>query len=111
MKQAQPVRIEIEAGRSVDGLVNAPDTRLAGERAAVVMAHGSANDMHEALLAYLAQGLSARGHWVLRFNFPYRSEGRQHPDGQGVLERTWLAGAAWARRQGRVSSPRPMCGG
>ncbi len=99
MAQARAVKIEIEAGRVVDGLVDTPAAGVEDNRFFILMAHGAGNDMHEALLTYLAHGLAARGHGVLRFNFPYRSEGRQRPDGQRVLERTWLAAAAWAREQ------------
>ncbi len=99
MAQARAVKIEIEAGRAVDGLVDTPAAGAADSRFFILMAHGAGNDMHEALLAHLARGLAAQGHGVLRFNFPYRSEGRQRPDSQRVLERTWLAAAAWAREQ------------
>lgn len=111
MVPAQSEKIEIEAGRSVDGLVDGTTGGIPGDRCAIVIAHGAGNDMHEALLVYLARGLAARGHWVLRFNFPYRSEGRQRPDSQRVLERTWLAAAAWAREQSGVPPERLMFGG
>jgi predicted alpha/beta-hydrolase family hydrolase len=111
MATAQSIKIEIEDGRAVDGQVDAAAGDTSGDRRAIVMAHGAGNDMHEALLAYLARGLAARGHWVLRFNFPYRSEGRQRPDSQRVLERTWLAADAWAREHSGVSPERLMAGG
>lgn len=111
MTQSRSVKIEIEAGRSVDALVDAPAAAVADDRALIVMAHGAGNDMHEALLAYLANGLAAQGYGVLRFNFPYRSEGRQRPDSQRVLERTWLAAAAWARNQSGIGTARLLAGG
>ena len=111
MAQARAVRIEIEAGRSVDGLVDAPAVGTPEARAFLLMAHGAGNDMHEALLAHLARGLADRGYGVLRFNFPYRSEGRQRPDGQRVLERTWLAAAAWIRQEADFGAARLLAGG
>ncbi len=111
MAQTQSVKIEIESGRSVDGQIDAPEAGIADDRSAVLMAHGAGNDMHEPLLAYLAQGLAEQGYWVLRFNFPYRSEGRQRPDGQRVLERTWLAAAAWSRNASGLPAERIMAGG
>ncbi len=84
---------------------------IAAAQSAILMAHGAGNDMHESLLAFLAQGLAARDHWVLRFNFPYRSEGRPRPDGQRVLERTWLSAAAWAANKTGWSAERLMAGG
>ena len=111
MTQTQSVNIEIEPGRAVDGLIDAPSDGIAADRCAVLMAHGAGNDMHEALLTHLAQGLADRGHWVLRFNFPYRSEGRPRPDGQRVLERTWLAALAWACDTTGLPAERFMAGG
>jgi predicted alpha/beta-hydrolase family hydrolase len=111
MAQSRSVKIEIETGRSVDALVDAPAAKVAADRAFILMAHGAGNDMHEDLLAYLARGLADRGYGVLRFNFPYRSEGRQRPDSQRVLERTWMAVAAWARNQGGIATGRLLAGG
>lgn len=111
MTQARSVTIEIEAGRSVDGLVDEPAAGVPEDRAFILMAHGAGNDMHEALLTYIAHGLAARGYGVLRFNFPYRSEGRQRPDSQRVLERTWLAAADWVRNQSGIRKGRLMAGG
>ncbi len=111
MASSQSVKIEIEPGRAVEGLIDAPPGGIAADRSAILMAHGAGNDMHEALLAHLAQGLAARGHWVLRFNFPYRSEGRPRPDGQRVLERTWLAAVGWALNETGLSPEHLMAGG
>ena len=111
MATARSITIEIESGRSVDGLVDAPAAGASDNQAFILMAHGAGNDMHEPLLAYLAQGLAARGYGILRFNFTYRSEGRKRPDSQRVLERTWLAAAAWARHQSGIGSGRLLAGG
>ena len=111
MTESRSVKIEIETGRSVDALVDVPAAKVAGDRAFILMAHGAGNDMHEDLLAHLAHGLAGLGYGILRFNFPYRSEGRQRPDSQRVLERTWLAVAAWARNQGGIGTGRLLAGG
>lgn len=111
MGTSQTIAFEIEPGRSVEGLIDAPAGPVDADHYAFAVAHGAGNDMHEALLAFLAAGLAAEGHWVLRFNFPYRSEGRQRPDGQRVLERTWLAAADWAGRQAGVPPERLLAGG
>lgn len=111
MTQSRYVKIEIETGRSVDALVDAPATGVADDRAFIMVAHGAGNDMYEDLLAYLAHGLADQGYGILRFNFPYRSEGRQRPDSQRVLERTWLAVAAWARNQSGIGTGRFLAGG
>ncbi|MDJ0722249.1 MAG: hypothetical protein QNJ04_11485, partial [Desulfobacterales bacterium] len=99
MAKWRSVKIEIEPGRAVDGRVDLPAAGGEHCRAFVLMAHGAGNDMHEALLAYLADGLVSRGCGTLRFNFPYRSEGRGRPDSQRLLERTRLAASPFGRRQ------------
>ncbi len=111
MAKWRSVKIEIEPGRAVDGRVDLPAAGGEHCRAFVLMAHGAGNDMHEALLAYLADGLVSRGCGTLRFNFPYRSEGRGRPDSQRLLERTWLAAAEWARRQPDIETRNLLAGG
>ena len=111
MARSESVKIEIEPGRAVDGQIDRPSTGGGRCKAFVLMAHGAGNDMHEALLAYLADGLAGRGFGTLRFNFPYRSEGRGRPDSQRVLERTWLAAAEWARRRTDIGTERLLAGG
>ncbi len=111
MAPSQSVEIEIEPGRAVDGQVDLPAAGGRRCQAFVLMAHGAGNDMHEALLSFLAVGLAARGCGTLRFNFPYRSEGRGRPDSQRVLERTWLAAAEWARRRTDIETETLLAGG
>ena len=111
MTQSRSVKIEIEPGRAVDGRFDLPAAGAGHHKALVLMAHGAGNDMHEALLAYLAAGLTARGCGTLRFNFPYRSEGRGRPDSQRVLERTWLAAVQWVRSRTDVKTEKLLAGG
>jgi hypothetical protein len=111
MATFRSVKIEIEPGRAVDGQVELPAAGGEGCRAFVLMAHGAGNDMHEALLTYLADGLASRGCGSLRFNFPYRCEGRGRPDSQRVLERTWRAAVEWARRRPDIETRNLLAGG
>ena len=106
----ESIRIPLEKERFMEGLLDLPE-RADARRTAVIMAHGAANDMQEPLLRHLAAGLCRAGVAVLRFNFPYRSEGRKNPDAQGVLEAAWLAAAAWLRGRDTPAVDRLVGGG
>ncbi len=83
--------IPIPGSNPVSALFNVPDPCPDPIPRVFMLAHGAANDMHNPLLAFLANGLSASGHLALRFNFQYRDQGRKSPDSQKKLEATWLA--------------------
>lgn len=106
----ESIRIPLEKERFMEGLLDLPE-RAAARRTAVIMAHGAANDMQEPLLQHLADGLCRDGFAALRFNFPYRTEGRKNPDSQGVLEAAWLAAAAWLRGRDTPTIDRLVAGG
>lgn len=63
----------------------------AGGDDGAVVAHGQANDLDHPLLATFCEGLAARGYAALRFNFPYKEEGRKSPDGKVTLMRAYRA--------------------
>jgi predicted alpha/beta-hydrolase family hydrolase len=105
------IRIPIERQRFVEGRLDIPEGNTVAGRTAVVMAHGAANDMHEPLLQYLAQGLCAAGFLALRFNFPYRTEGRKRPDSQRILESAWLETVNWLQTQADFPVERVVAGG
>jgi uncharacterized protein len=105
------IRIPIERQRFVEGRLDIPEGEAGAGCTAVVMAHGAANDMHEPLLHYLAQGLCASGFLALRFNFPYRTEGRNRPDSQRILESAWLETVNWLLSQEDFPVARVVAGG
>jgi len=105
------VKIPIERQRFVEGRLDIPEDYAGTRRTAVIMAHGAANDMHEPLLHHLAQGLCRAGYAALRFNFPYRTEGRQRPDSQRVLESAWMETVKWLRNQKDFPMDRVVVGG
>jgi len=105
------VKIPIERQRFVEGRLDVPEQYAGPRPTGVIMAHGAANDMHEPLLLHLAQGLCQAGYASLRFNFPYRTEGRQRPDSQRVLESAWLETVKWLRNQKDFPMDRVVVGG
>lgn len=54
--------------------------------ATVVLAHGAGAGMDHPFLVAVADGLAAAGLAVLRFDFPYRTDGRKAPDRWPVLQ-------------------------
>lgn len=105
------VKVPIERQRFVEGRLNIPEQYAGPRPTAVIMAHGAANDMNEPLLRHLSQGLCRAGYAALRFNFPYRTEGRQRPDSQRVLESAWLETVKWLRNQKDFPVDRVVVGG
>jgi predicted alpha/beta-hydrolase family hydrolase len=85
------VAIPVSADESVSGVLNIPQGFEAARTAAVIVAHGAGNDMHNPLLAHFSEGLCRAGFLSLRFNFPYKEKGQKAPDPQEKLIRTWQA--------------------
>lgn len=83
------IRIPVDGERSTSGVLLMPGVE--GKRTAVIIAHGAGNDMDTPFIASFAEGLCAAGYPALRFNFLYKEEGRNAPDRQEVLVRTWRA--------------------
>jgi predicted alpha/beta-hydrolase family hydrolase len=54
---------------------------------AVLLAHGAGSDSRAPVLVAVADGLEKEGIPSLRFDYPYRREGRRSPDRPSVLER------------------------
>ncbi|HEX6261719.1 MAG TPA: alpha/beta family hydrolase [Actinomycetota bacterium] len=71
---------------SVSALLEGPE-----EGPLLVLAHGAGNDMRTPLFDGMARGLSSRSVAVLRFNFPYKEQGRRAPDPERTLREAWLA--------------------
>lgn len=94
-----------------------PDLLLTGPADApvrIILAHGAGAAMDTPFMTFFADGLAARGHGVVRFEFPYmarrRAEGgRRPPDRAPVLLDTWRAAIAEVRR--RFAPARLVIGG
>ena len=90
------MRIETARG-AVDGEWSGPK----GDGPALVLAHGAGNDMHAQLLVGFAAGLAAAGISTLRFNFPYKQQGRRAPDPPAVLKDAVTAAFEVASRRSK----------
>ncbi|MBI1849826.1 MAG: dienelactone hydrolase family protein [Planctomycetes bacterium] len=88
------VRIELEDGAEVTGLVAMP----AGDpKAGLVLGHGAGGDLSHPLLAAAARGVALEGIAALRFNFPYVEEERGVPDRKPVLVACCRAAFEWMK--------------
>jgi predicted alpha/beta-hydrolase family hydrolase len=83
------VFIPIGKGEKVSGVVSIPDEFQPSKTVAVILAHGSGNDMNNPLIVAAADGLCQEGFLTLRFNFLYKEKGRKSPDSQKKLVSTW----------------------
>jgi predicted alpha/beta-hydrolase family hydrolase len=95
----QPVSIPLAKKDAVSGMLHHAAAGQPASGYAILLAHGAANDMHNPLIVHMSEGLAARGHTCLRFNFRYRDKQRKSPDTQKVLENTWLAVCDWFRTE------------
>ena len=87
--KAERVTIPVGHKMNVSGVMAIPDG-YAGKQG-IILAHGAGNDMNHPLLVFLAEELAMAGYLTLRFNFPYKEQGRKAPDRPDVLYRTWEA--------------------
>lgn len=67
--------------------------------AAGVIAHGAGNDMRNAFLDGVADGLASNDVSAMRFNFPFTEQGRRSPDRAPVLIEAWRAALTEAGSQ------------
>jgi predicted alpha/beta-hydrolase family hydrolase len=88
---AEEVSISVGEAEAVSGVICVPEEFKAGETTSVIVAHGAGNDREHPLIVTMSQGLAEAGFLTLRFNFPYRENGRRAPDSQGTLILTWRA--------------------
>jgi len=105
------VVIPVSADESVSGVLGVPQGFAAARTAAVIVAHGAGNDMHNPLLAHFSEGLCRAGYLSLRFNFPYKEKGQRAPDPQPKLVRTWQAAFEFVRNHPEFGTPRIIAAG
>ncbi len=108
---AKTILIDIPDKGSVSAVLATPDRCTEAAHTGVIIAHGAGNDMNNPLIVSLAEGLAHAGHITLRFNFPYKEQGKKLPDGQATLVHTWLAAHAYLANNPHVAKGRIIAAG
>ncbi|MGH8310298.1 MAG: alpha/beta hydrolase family protein [Steroidobacteraceae bacterium] len=85
----ETIRIPAAIDEPVSGIVATPEWWPSGQRIGLVIAHDLAGGMEEPMLAGIASALAAKGHLVLRFNFPFAELKKKRADAQVVLDRSF----------------------
>lgn len=81
-----------------------------GDRA-VLLAHGAGSNMNGAALVAVAEALAAAKIPSLRFNYPYRTAGRNAPDRPKVLDAATREAAAELAKRAKLPPERLVLGG
>ncbi len=57
----------------------------------LIIAHGAGHDMDSEFISFLHQQIAKRDILTVKFNFPYKQQGKKAPDSAKVLTATWHA--------------------
>lgn len=80
-------RIKVEVSLGI-GKISAIVEEAKKAKAVIVLAHGAGAGMEHPFMGALAQGLVANGITVIRYNFPFKENGKGRPDPPAVAEKT-----------------------
>ena len=109
--KSETISIPVKDGEHVSAVLSLPESELPPRPVGVILAHGAGNDMNHPLLVSLSKGLVKAGYLTLRFNFLYREKGRKSPDGQNMLEKTWLSVFQFLQDHPRYRSEKILAAG
>jgi len=101
---ANPVSIDVDAGRRVSGLLLLP----AKARCCYVLAHGAGAGMNHPFMAVVADELAERGIATLRYQFHYMEQGSRRPDPPALAQAAVRAAVAAA---GKLARGLPLIAG
>lgn len=94
MKAEIELRIDVEGGGSVSGILVRPEKA----KWMLVLGHGAGAGMHHPFMSKLAEELAGVGVATLRYQFPYMEERRKVPDRPAVLMATVAAAVSAAAK-------------
>ncbi|HWA34371.1 MAG TPA: alpha/beta family hydrolase [Cyclobacteriaceae bacterium] len=80
-------KISVQISTSI-GKVSARIDEAKKPKAVMVLAHGAGAGMDHAFMTSLAQGLADENITVIRYNFPFKENGKGRPDPPAVAEKT-----------------------
>lgn len=100
-------KIDVAADIRVSSVWAVPEDYRPQAGTALILAHGAGNDMQHPFIRHVHEGLARKGLLTIRFNFPYKEQGRKAPDRAPLLEATWRA-VIGAVRNDPALSPRRL---
>jgi predicted alpha/beta-hydrolase family hydrolase len=107
-----PLPEPIGGVEALSAVLGIPEWWPTGSRVAVAIAHGSAGNMDDPVVAELHQRLTERRFLTLRFNFPFGEAGkRSGTDSMDVLERSFRAALAVFGRDASQAPAHLILGG
>lgn len=89
--QQQRRKIQVDSGVEVSSVWAIPDHYHGRAGSAIILAHGAGSDMEHPFISHFHQALADAGLLSVKFNFPYKEQGRKAPDRMPLLESTWRA--------------------
>lgn len=106
-----PLEEPVHGVESVSGVLGIPEWWPTGSRVGVVLAHGTARDLHDPVVEVLQRGLTERKYLSVRFNFPFAEAKKKRPDAAAVLERTFRSAIALLGRDPTAAPAHLFVGG
>ena len=82
-------KITVDRGMRVSAVVAEPANYSAGETDVIVLAHGAGADMNHPFMTFFHESLARAGWLSVKFNFPYKEQGRKAPDPAARLENAY----------------------
>ncbi len=104
-------KINVSTETAISSVWTVPEDYEDSRRDALILAHGAGNDMNNPFLSHVHNSMAQHGMLSVKFNFPYKEQGRRAPDRTPVLENTWRAVIQAVREDSRLSPKRLfLCG-
>ena len=102
--------IKVENDMAVSSVWAVPSTYDRDRGTALILAHGAGADMNHEFMVDFQSRLAEAGNLTIRFNFPYKEQGRRAPDRRPRLEATFRA-ILKGLRDSRLNTARVFIGG
>lgn len=104
-------KIPVDRGMQVSAVVAEPAEYQPGETDVIVLAHGAGADMHHPFMTFFHEALARAGWLSVKFNFPYKEQGRKAPDPAARLEDAYQRVLEHVRSELRPAPGRLFIGG
>jgi predicted alpha/beta-hydrolase family hydrolase len=79
-------KIQVDSKLEVSSVWAIPDEYRGAIGSAILLAHGTGNDIEHPFLSHFHRALAEAGWLSVKFNFPYKELGRKAPDRMPLLK-------------------------